>query len=106
MFYYFLNFQYISEVKIDDIVYESLVNNQPTEYSNIKLYCGMSSDPFAPFTPFDGLLKNFKIEFSDNDQTENVVKLGNDYFQTVSKHLKILLKWMKMLKLIKIFANN
>ena len=45
----------------------------------------MTSDPFAPFAPFDGLLKNFKIEFSDNDQTENVVKLGNDYFQTVSK---------------------
>ena len=72
MFYCFLNFQYISEVRIDDIVYESVVNNQPTEYSNITLYCGMPS-----FPPFDGLLKNFKIEFIDDDQTENVV-LGNN----------------------------
>ena len=71
MFYEFCNFQYIIEVKIDEIVYESIVNNQPTEYSNIKLFCGMPS-----FQPFDGLLKNFKIDFFDDDPTANVV-LGN-----------------------------
>ena len=59
-------------MKIDDIVYESVGNNQPTEYTNITLYCGGPS-----FQPFDGLLKNFKIEFIDDDQTENVV-LGNN----------------------------
>jgi len=66
------DFQFISEVKIDDIVYESVVNNQPKEYTNITLNCGGPT-----FQSFDGILKNFEIEFFDDDQTTNMGKGSN-----------------------------
>ena len=72
MFCDFWDFQYIAEVKIDDIVYESIVNNQPTEYHNYSMYCGGPS-----FEPFDGLLKNFKREFLLDDLTTNGVQGNN-----------------------------
>ena len=64
MFCDFWDFQYIAEVKIDDIVYESIVNNQPTEYRNFSMYRGGPS-----FQPFDGLLKKFKTNMAFLDQT-------------------------------------
>ena len=65
MFCDFWDFQYIAEVKIDDIVYESIVNNQPTEYRNFSMYRGGPS-----FQPFDGLLKNFKTNLAFLDQVQ------------------------------------
>ena len=52
-------------MKIDDIVYESIVNNQPTEYRNFSMYRGGPS-----FQPFDGLLKNFKTNLAFLDQVQ------------------------------------
>ena len=60
-------YQYVSEVRIDDTVCITDVNNIPEEFSNMKLY-----SPENLFAPIDGLVKNLKIEMFDDDPTANV----------------------------------
>ena len=67
--------------KVTSCVFSTLQLSNLTDENHNSSRNSSSTMPSSP--PFDGLLKNFKLEFLDDDQTTDRGNLGNNHNQFV-----------------------